>query len=47
MLTADREVRADDSRYRLRARLLASFAAFGIKPASGTADGTWSPPKAR
>jgi hypothetical protein len=47
MLTADREVRADDSRYRLRARLLGSFAAFGIKPASGTADGTWSPPKAK
>ena len=44
LLTADGEVRNDDSRYRLRERLLASFAAFGIAPTSGTADGRWKPP---
>lgn len=47
MLTADREVRNDDTLYRLRARLLTSFASFGIAPASGTAEGTWAPPSAR
>jgi hypothetical protein len=47
LLTADREVRGDDSRYELRRRLLESCAAYGIKPAAGTADGTWSPPSAR
>jgi hypothetical protein len=47
LLTADREVRNDDSRYRLRARLLDSFASFGIAPGSGTADGTWTPPTAQ
>lgn len=47
LLTADAEVRNDDSRYQLRARLLASFASFGITPASGTADGRWAPPAAK
>ena len=47
LLTSDREVRADDTRYHLRDRLLASFAAFGIKPASDTPDGAWEPPKTR
>jgi hypothetical protein len=44
LLTADREVRNDDSRYRLRERLLSSFASYGIKPGAGTVDGTWAPP---
>ncbi len=47
LLTADAEVRSDDSRYQLRARLLASFGSFGIKPASDTADGRWAPPAAK
>jgi hypothetical protein len=47
LLTADREVRNDDSLYDLRARLLASFARFGIAPASGSKDGAWAPPSAR
>ncbi len=44
MLTADQEVRTDDSRYGLREHLRTSFADYGIKPASGTDDGTWNPP---
>jgi hypothetical protein len=47
LLTADREIRSDDSRYGLRDRLRASFDAFGIAPASASADGTWSPPSAK
>ena len=47
LLTADREVRGDDTRYALRRRLLESCAAYGIQPASGTAEGTWKPPSAR
>jgi hypothetical protein len=47
LLTSDREVRADDSRYHLRDRLLDSFGAFGIKPGAGTADGTWEAASAR
>ncbi len=47
LLTADREVRSDDTRYRLRDRLVASFAKFGIEPASETPDGTWEPPRTR
>jgi hypothetical protein len=35
-ITADSEVRPDDSRYRLRAHMLASFRKFGIKPADST-----------
>jgi hypothetical protein len=41
LLTADSEIRSDDSRYDLRATLLRSFASYGIVPASGTADGFW------
>jgi hypothetical protein len=42
-LTADLEVRPDDSRFALRSHLLASFAAYGIAPASTRADapGAW------
>jgi hypothetical protein len=45
-LTADFEVRPDDSRYELRASMLASFRAFGFKPASTRRDGTgmWNEP---
>ena len=44
MLTADTELRPDDSLYHFREKLLASFAGYGIEPASkGTADapGCW------
>jgi hypothetical protein len=34
LVTADAEIRPDDSRYRFRAHLLQGFAAFGIRPAS-------------
>jgi len=39
-VTADFEVRPDDSRYELRACMLDSFRAFGFKPASTRRDGT-------
>jgi hypothetical protein len=39
-LTADFEVRPDDSRYELRAHMRESFAAFGFKPASRREDGS-------
>jgi hypothetical protein len=44
MITADAEVRSDDSRYGLRATLLDWFARYGISPASGTEDGLWKRP---
>lgn len=40
VLTADAEVRDDDSRYQLRKKLLAWCGRYGIRPASGTKDGT-------
>ena len=43
MITADTEIRPDDTRYGLRQGLLDSFAAYGIAPASGTGDGVWEP----
>lgn len=43
MITADSEIRADDSRYGLRAGLLEWFARYGIAPASATEDGVWEP----
>lgn len=45
-LTADLEVRPDDSRYELRQHMRDSFAAFGFAPASKRKDGTgiWSKP---
>ena len=45
VLTADREVRTDDTRYRLRDHLLRTMGEYGIKPASGASDGRWIPPK--
>ncbi|MEO8134243.1 MAG: hypothetical protein ABI831_09725 [Betaproteobacteria bacterium] len=46
MLTADVEIRPDDSRYLLRNRLAESFGAYGIRPASRRKDapGIWEPP---
>jgi hypothetical protein len=43
MLTADVEIRPDDSRYLLRDRLIERFAAYGIRPASDRKDvpGIW------
>ena len=41
MLTADTEVRADDSRYNLRSTLRNWFGQYGIRPASGTRTGVW------
>jgi hypothetical protein len=41
VLTADAEVRADDSRYALRATLRTWFANFGIEPAGTGPDGMW------
>lgn len=46
-LTADFEVRPDDSRYNLRAHMRDSFAAFGFMPASDPrGSGRWSAPPA-
>lgn len=45
LLTADGEIRADDSRYGLRQGLSEWFGRYGIKPASGTADGRWNAPE--
>ena len=42
-LTADLEVRPDDSRFKLRKHLKESFGAFGIRPASNNPDGIWNP----
>jgi hypothetical protein len=45
LLTADAEIRPDDTRYQFRAHLRESFAAFGIEPASSETNpekGIWS-----
>jgi hypothetical protein len=46
LITSDREMRPDDSRYGIRAKLIESFAAFGIRPVSsyGGEPGRWAPP---
>jgi hypothetical protein len=47
ILTGDREVRPDDSKYQFRKHLLESFKAYGIEPTSkgdGTEPGVWEPP---
>jgi hypothetical protein len=44
LVTADSEIRSDDSRYGLRKGLLDWFGRYGVKPASGTEDGKWLPP---
>ena len=46
LMTADREIRPDDSKYRFREQLRESFKAYGIEPSSkATADepGIWGP----
>ncbi|HLM01394.1 MAG TPA: hypothetical protein VK400_10110, partial [Pyrinomonadaceae bacterium] len=47
VLTGDREVRPDDSKYQFRKNLLDSFKDYGIEPTSkgdGTETGVWEPP---
>ncbi|HEV2853114.1 MAG TPA: hypothetical protein VHC97_09955 [Thermoanaerobaculia bacterium] len=47
LLTADRELRPDDSRFKFRETLRSSFAGYGITPTSkgdGTEPGVWEPP---
>ncbi len=47
LLTADRELRPDDSRFGFRGVLLEKFAGYGITPTSkgdGTEPGVWEPP---
>lgn len=47
ILTGDRELRPDDSKYRFRKNLLDSFKAYGMEPTSkgdGTETGVWEPP---
>jgi hypothetical protein len=45
LITADREIRSDDSRYGLRAGLRHWFGRYGIAPASGRKNGLWEAPK--
>jgi hypothetical protein len=48
LLTADREIRPDDSTYQFRDHLRLSFAAYGLEPSSSAAGdepGIWLPPK--
>lgn len=47
MLTADTEVRPDDSRYELRQHLTSAMADYGIAPASRQPQGLWQPPKTK
>ena len=44
VLTADLELRPDDSRFELRRHLTRSFARWGIKPASSRSRGFWASP---
>lgn len=44
LLTADHQVRADDSRYQLRDILVTTMAQYGIKPASTSSTGCWCTP---
>ncbi|HSS49201.1 MAG TPA: hypothetical protein VLX28_09650 [Thermoanaerobaculia bacterium] len=44
LLTADHEIRPDDSKYQYRRALLDSFRSYGIKPTSRSSDGLWLPP---
>lgn len=49
LLTADHEIRPDDSKYRFRKSLLESFKAYGMNPTSkgsGGEEGVWEPPDA-
>jgi hypothetical protein len=42
LLTGDREVRPDDWKYQLRARMVDAFEAYGIKPTGDGPRGAWS-----
>jgi len=44
-LTADMEVRPDDSRFNLRQYIRESFQSFGIEPAAKNPQGIWDPPQ--
>jgi len=44
VITADLDIRPDDSRYNLREHLLDEFANYGIGPAADTDGGEWKPP---
>jgi len=44
LLTADHEIRPDDSKYRFREHLRGSFAEYGIAPSSVGPDGRWLRP---
>lgn len=46
LLTADHEIRPDDSKYQYRQSLRDSFLAYDIKPCSRGEGGRWLPPKA-
>jgi hypothetical protein len=47
LVTADHEIRPDDSKYHFRKHLINSFRAYGIKPSPGTSvpDGFWLAPE--
>lgn len=47
LLTADHEIRPNDSIYRFREHLMESFRAYGIRPTSDEPDGQWEAPKAK
>ncbi len=47
LLTADSQLRPDDSKYRYRAILLRSFRDYGIKPTSKGPHGIWEAPEGR
>lgn len=44
ILTADHEIRPDDSKYNFRKTLLESFGAYGISPTSKAQEGVWESP---
>lgn len=49
LVTADHEIRPDDSKYQFRKNLIASFREYGIKPSPGASvpEGFWLPPSGR
>lgn len=44
LLTADHEIRPDDSKYNFRQTLLESFESYGMNPTSKAGGGLWEPP---
>jgi hypothetical protein len=47
LLTADTELRPDDSKFQYRRILLRCFAEYGVRPTSKGAGGIWEPPEGR